>query len=281
MQHDARVVLATVCLVGLLPVAMGQPIPVSVVSAHAEPVPVFLFAMGAHGLTGEALLGGQQELKEALGYGTASDPNDMLVFEGAVETGGVLQWWLSGQQIAVTDVFREYEVVRTEDNDGHQIVLLMLSVRLQNGENSSHAYLMVLRDDTLEVGAALPITFECWEGFFVFGRFPLPAPRAALTCAEEAVDWCNDWYPPCSGGSGIGGIIECAEQAACRNADCHHLACIYNANECCESGYSRTACWWIQWLTAGQNLEHVTCDIIYAMELAACIPKVAIKGLFS
>ena len=66
----------------------------------------------------------------------------------------------------MTDVFGEYEVVRTEDSGGHEVALLMLKLGLENGENWSPAYCLVLRDDTWEVGAALPVTAECWDGFF-------------------------------------------------------------------------------------------------------------------
>lgn len=172
-------------------------------------------------------------------------------------------------------------MLAVEDGNGHQVVLRMLNIDLENGEHSSPAYLMVLRDDTLEVGAALPITAECWDGFFVDTASRGGQTCGVLTCAEKAVEWCNDWYPPCNdGGSGLGGIIGCAEEAACRNADCHNLACITNANDCCERDHGRTYCWWEQWLTAGENLEHVTCDTVYTLELVACIPVGLIKDLF-
>lgn len=104
---------------------------------------------------------------------------------------------------------------------------------------------------------------------------------SGLLSARRCVSGRSDWYPPCGGeGSGIGGIIGCAEQAACRNADCHHLACITNGNDCCERGHAGTYCWWKQWFTAGHNLEHVTCDVIYAIELAQCIPYGLLKELF-
>lgn len=239
----------------------------------------FSFGAGAHGITGEALMAGQEMLKQALGCAGATDPNDMLVFESVLEPGATLLWWIALDEVVVTDVFAEFQVVQTVDSQEDEVALLMVEVGLERGENWTSAYLMVLRDDTEQVGAALPITPECWDGFLTPG-LAMPVLRSA-TCAEQAVDWCNDWYPPSSGpGSGLGGIIGCAEAAAARNANCHNLACITNANDCCERGHGRRYCWWEQWLSGGHNLEHVTRDTVYTLELAACIPVGLIKDLF-
>jgi len=156
-------VLFAVCLTVGAAAQPANPVP-------AEPYTVFLFGAGVHRITAEELMTGQQVLKDALDCGGTGDPNDMLVFEGTVQAGGDLLWWVSGESISVTDVFAEFEVAQTLDSGGDEVVVTMLEVGLENGENWYAAHLMVLRDDTLGVGAAFPITTECWDGFF-------PSPR--------------------------------------------------------------------------------------------------------
>ena len=65
------------------------------------------------------------------------------------------------------------------------------------------------------------------------------------------------------------------------NADCHNLACITNANDCCERGHGPTYCRWEQWLTDGEHLEHLTCDTVYVLEMMLCVPISAIKSMLS
>lgn len=276
-----RTLLVIACLLSWLQIATAQ-----IPATEAEPVPHqtgpdFIFGAGAHLITVDALLAAQADLKAALNMGGAAEVDDILVCRGAVEPGTALTWWVGLEEVAVSGVTVEHNVLSAVTADGHEVVLQVLGVCVERDTHSTTGYLMVLRDDFLQVSAALPITADIYNACRItIGDYPA-APRTTdeRTCAERAVDWCTDWYPPCGSGSGLNGIIGCAEDAACRNADCHNLACITNAYDCCELGHGETYCGWAQWLTAGQNLEHVTCDTVFVLELAGCIPYGVIKDL--
>lgn len=270
--------IATAMMIGL--VAKAGPVVTEVTPSDAAPAQdvapfvEFFFGAGVHTLTGETMILAQQDLKAALGIGGAFDPDDLLVFADHLNLGTDVFWWVGGQQLTVTGVFERREAVSENG-----FTMSLLDVDIESGEYTTQAYLLVTYNATEGVGAAVPITAESWDAFHRgdAGR----GGRAGLTCAEKAVEWCNEWYPPCSPYDNQGGIVGCFQAAACRAANCHNLSCIPNAYDCCEAGKTKESCEWRQWWNGGDNLEHVTCDTVHTIEKGLCVPWVAIKSLLS
>jgi len=233
-------------------------------------------------MTGESMLQAQDELRTALGCVAHSDPNEFLAFRLPLQEGSELLWASDGEASTLESMFAAILVASATDSDDHDLGLFVVSCMIRRASWAAPAYLLVWADRTEGIGGALPIAAEAWDAMFPFSVSGEPVPiYQNKTCAELAVDWCTEWCPPCdpSQMSGLGGLISCFEEAKCRAEDCHHLACITNAADCCERGHGPTYCWWEQYLSQGENLEHVACDTVLTVEKGLCMAEALRKIL--